>query len=266
MQLCIRTSSSDSGMIPISDFRYLYELARCSKCQMFILKDNILYGASDESAAIHEIPVPYQTNTDLMFRVDTVPKDIFDQHNSFFIPKDFDWVILPAYYWDMYMAGDLEALYSQDIDQYIVLDKTTKIPIQQIFINKYRFVNDFSRKKMINQLDAYFNRLKTLLPKYEFKDVQNHPVVRYIFDSKSIAGESVVHLYDNNVNIAFYLFKGMFSLGKSDTLNIDIRFDAFSTNLFVASFKPIRKKNPMTIKTYGVPFSEQIHCMYINLV
>lgn len=265
MQLCIRTSSSNSGMIPISDFRYLYELAKCSKCQMFILKDNVLYGASDESAAIHEIPVPYQTNTDLMFRLDTVPKDIFDQHDTFFIPADFDWVILPAYYWNMYIGGDLEALYYPDINQYVVLDKTTKTPIQQIFVNKVRSIDDFGRKKMINQLDAYFNRTRTLLPRYEFRDVHTNSVVQYIFDSKAIAGESLVHLNDGNMNVAFYLFKGMFSLGKSDSLNVDIRFDAFDTNLFVASFKPVKKKNPMTLKTYGVPFSEQIHCMYINL-
>ena len=140
------------------------------------------------------------------------------------------------------------------------------MPIQQIFVNKVRAINDFDRKKMITQLDAYFNRTRTLLPRYEFRDIQNHPVIKYIFESKSIAGESVVHLSDSNMNIAFYLFKGMFSLSKSDVLHVDIRFDAFDSNLFVASFKPIKKKNPMTLKTYGVPFSEQIHCMYINLV
>ena len=265
MQLCIRTSSSNSGMIPIRDFRYLYELAKCSKCQMFILKDNILYGASDEAAAIHEIPVPYQTNTDLMFRVDTIPKDIFDQHDTFFIPEQFSWVILPAYYWDMYIAGDLECLYNPEINQYMILDKTTKIPIQQIFVDKVRAIDDFGRKKMIAQLDGYLNRIRTLLPRYEFKDVHLNPVVQYIFDSKAIAGESLVYLDDGNKKVAFYLFKGMFALSKSDVLNLDVRFDAFDSNLFVASFKPIKKKNPMSLKTYGVPFSEQIHCMYINL-
>ena len=94
----------------------------------------------------------------------------------------------------------------------------------------------------------------------------NLEMCKYIFDSKSIAGESLVYLDDGNKSVAFYLFKGMFTLSKSDILNVDIRFDAFSNNLFVASFKPIKKKNPMTLKTYGVPFSEQIHCMYINLV
>jgi len=266
MQLCIRTSNLNSGMIPIADFKYLYELAKCSKCQMFILKDNVLYGASDECASIHEIPVPYQTNTDLMFRVDMVPKDMLDQYDTFFIPSDFDWVILPSYYWNMYIAGDLEALYSPEIDQYVVLDKTTKMPIQQIFINKYRSVDDFARKRMITQLDAYFNRTKTLLPRYEFRDIHTNPAIQYIFESKTIAGESLVHLSDGNKNVAFYLFKGMFTLGKSDVLHVDIRFDAFDSNLFVASFKPVKKKNPMTLKTYGVPFSEQIHCMYINLV
>ena len=85
MRLQIQTSSSD--MIPITDMRYIFDLARCSKCQMFILSKatNKLYGASDDCCSIHEIDVPFLVNTDLMFRVDPETKAIIDKYDTFFI-------------------------------------------------------------------------------------------------------------------------------------------------------------------------------------
>ena len=96
------------------DFKYLYDLARCSKCQMFILlqSTNTLYGASDDSCSIHEIKVPFLVDSDLFFRVDSTITKIVDQYDSFFIPDKFPWVILPSYYWEMYKSGDLYAKYN----------------------------------------------------------------------------------------------------------------------------------------------------------
>ena len=123
MQLNIQTSSSE--MVPISDFQYLCDLAKCSKCQMFTVlrSTNKLYGANDDCCCIHEVDIPFLVNTDLMFRLDCIDKDLLTQYKNFFIPEKFNWVILPDYYWDMYIGGDLISEYSYTDDQYIILDK-----------------------------------------------------------------------------------------------------------------------------------------------
>lgn len=266
MQLRFQTSSSE--LIPISDFKYLYDLAKCSKCQMFVLlKDtNKLYGASDDCCAIHEIDVPFLVNTDLEFRLDSIDKDTIFQYESYFIPDKFNWVILPDYYWNMYIGGDIVAQYDSNLDLYVLIDKTTKQPIQQIHMYKYRLINDFGRNNFIRQLDGFLNRLRTLLPPETFLRIDQDPVIRQAYDSKAMMGRFLAKMKNDNISVAFYFFKGLFSLSKSDTCDLDIRFDSYETNLFLATFKPKKKKNPLTFNTYGVAFQERIHCMFVNII
>lgn len=266
LQLDIQTSSSN--LIPILDFQYIYDLARCSKCQMFILlkSTNKLYGASDDACCIHEIDVPFLVNTDLMFRLDQVDKAIFETNKDFFIPEKLNWVIIPVYYWDMYKAGDLEVLYDSEVDQYRIIDKTTMLPIEQIQTTKVRYCNDFQVQEFINQLSGFLNRVPKLKNPEYFNGVEQDKAIRSAFDSKVTAGRFLCHMSNDNVEVLFYFFKGLFSLAKADTLDLEIRFDRFDSRLFMATFKPKKKKNPLTFNTYGIPFQERIHCMYMNMI
>lgn len=264
LQLQFLTSSSNIFLI--RDFKYIYELARCSKCTAFVvLRDtNTLYGFDGDCCCIHEIHIPFQVNTDLIFRVDNIPKDIINQYENFFIPEKFNWVILPDYYWSMYAGGDIETVFTDGI--YILIDKNTKQPIEQFHMYKALPNNDFMYMTLMQQLDNFFFRSQTINPVPEiFNEVQDDPVIRKIYDGKAIMGRSLVHLKNDRIDIAFYLYKGLFTLNKADILNIEIRFDLLNTSIFMASFRPIKKRNPMTRNDYGVPFQEVIHCMFVNI-
>jgi len=78
-------------------------------------------------------------------------------------------------------------------------------------------------------------------------------------------GRFLCNFKNENINVLFYFYKGMFSLAKADTLDLEIRTDLYNRNCFMATFKPKKKKNPLTFNTYGVAFQEKIHCMYINM-
>lgn len=267
MQLNLLTSSSDTGLQIISDFPYLFDLAKCSKCQQFVLlkSTNKLYGGSDDCCCIHEIDVPFLVNTDLAFRIDMTDKELFESYQNYFIPDKFSWVILPDYYWDMYIGGDIVCVFSYDADQYILVDKTTKQPIQQIQMFKYRRSSDFSRVTFMSQLEGLLNRQLTLKQPETFYNLETDANIRTMFDSKAAMGRILCNFKNDNVNVMMYLYKGLFTLAKADTLDLDIRFDAYETSTFMATFKPKKKKNPLKFNSYGVPFQEKIHCMFINI-
>lgn len=266
MQLNIQTSSSE--MIPISDFQYLYDLAKCSKCQMFTVlrSTNKLYGANDDCCCIHEVDIPFLVNTDLIFRLDCIDKDLLIQYKNFFIPENFNWVILPDYYWDMYIGGDLISEYNYADDQYIILDKTTRMPIQQIQMFKSRSCNDYGRATFMTQLEGLLNRIPRLSEARSFIGVHEDENIRKAFDNKAAMGRFLCRMRNDNTDVMFYFYKGLFSLAKADTLDLDIRFDKYDTRLFMATFKPKKKKNPLTFNTYGISFQEKIHCMFINML
>lgn len=266
MQLQIQTSSSE--LIPISDFQYIYELGRCSKCQIFVLlrRTNKLYGGIDDCGFIHEIDVPFLVNTDLEFRFDATEKDTVARYDSWFVPALYPWVIVPSYYWEMYAGGDIYAEFSNEKDVYLLYDKTTKNPIDQIQMYKHRIQYDHQRTDFINQVSNFLTRCQYLKSPHTFVNMHQHPVIRKAFDSKAAMGRFLCRLTNESIDVALYFYKGLFSLAKADTLEIDIRFDAFNTNQFMATYRPKKKKNPVTFNRYGVPFSERIHCMYMNII
>ena len=267
IRLSIQTSSSN--MIPITDFLYLYDLAKCSKCQMFIVlkSTNKLYGASDDCCAIHEIDIPFLVNGDLEFRLDSINKDLIFTHENYFVPNEFPWVILPSYYWEMYIGGDIYADYDSDKDIFNLYDKTTKGYLTgQIQMYKRRVQFDAGRNTFVGQLFGYLNRLPHLHNPYTFTGMEKHPNIRHAFDNKAAMGRILCRLNSDNIDVLLYFYKGLFSLAKTDTLEIDIRFDKLSSSEFMATYRPKKKKNPLTSNKYGIPFSERIHCMYRNLI
>ena len=266
MLLDIRTSSTE--MIPINDFQYLCDLAKCTKCQMFtVLKyTNKLYGASDDCCCIHEVDIPFLVNTDLMFRLDTIDQELLKTYKNFFIPEKFNWVILPDYYWEMYVNGDLIADFDIDQDLVIIKDKTTGIAINQIQMFKVRACNDVPRSIFMNQLEGLINRIPRLKEPSRFIDIHNDKAIREAYDSKAAMGRFLCRMKNDTIDVAFYFYKGLFALAKADSLDLEIRFDRYDTLMFMATFLPKKKKNPLTFNTYGVAFQERIHCMFINII
>ena len=172
------------------------------------------------------------------------------------------------------MANDSEILlmlldskkYSYEDDIYLILDKTTKTPIQQIQMLKYRACDDYDRATFMNQLEGFLNSLPRLMPPQTFSGIQNDENIRKAFDSKAAMGRFLCRMKNDNIDVLFYFYKGLFSLAKADILDLDIRFDTYENKCFMATFKPKKKKNPLTFNTYGVAFSEKIHCMFINMI
>lgn len=269
--LHLQIQTSTFNMIPIADLQYIYDLARCSKCTIFILlkSTNKLYGTTEDCTSIHEIDVPFLVNTDLIFRIDLFNQfgiDIYETQEEFFIPDQFKWTILPAKYWDMYIGGDIVAEYKQEYDQFILLDKTINQPIEQIQMYKYRDNADFVRFNFLNQLENFLIRKCNLLEPELFTNMETEQSIRKAFDSKVSMGRILCNIKNERINVAFYFYKSLFSLAKADTLDIEVRFDRFQYNTFMATFKPKKKKNPLKFNKYGVPFSEKIHCMFVNIV
>lgn len=265
MQLQFQTSSTE--MIPINDFHYLYELARCSKCQSFVVlkSTNKMYGASDDCSCIHEIFIPFEVSSDLYFRVELEYKDIIPKYKEFFIPEQFPYVIVPDYYWEMYVGGDIEATFIPDYNQYILIDKTTGEMIDQIQMSRTIENLDYMRKNMLNQIECMLKRFNTLESPVTFTGMEKNKSIRKVYDNKTSIGAILLKLQVGNRLAIMYIYKSMYSLAKADMLDIDIQFDKFENSLFMATFRPKKKKNPMTLNTYGMPFYEVIRCMYTNL-
>lgn len=268
MLLNIRTSHSDTGIHYMPDFPYLYDLARCSKCQLFILlsSTNKLYGFIDDCCSIHEIDVPFHVDTDLLFRLDSVSDKSYLDGRKYFAPREFGWFMLPEYYWASYINGDLYSEYDPMINNFVIKDKCTLQPIEFISMRKYRYSDDYMTQDAFNQLDNFIKRQYTLGIPYEFTELEKNPVFRRVYDNKAAIGRQLVKLQsDSGQMILFYIYKSLFTLNKADTLSMEIQFDKFNTSEFMATFKPKRKKNPMLLNTYGTPFEEKIYCMYRNL-
>lgn len=269
--LPLRLPISDSNnLVLIHNFDILYELARCSKCQMFVVlaATNKMYGFIDDCCSIHEIDVPFKLTYDLIFRFDNIDKEEFFQNSGYFIAKEWDWVILPDYYYPAYVAGDLYAEHDPYYDQYLVRDKGTKQLITgQIKTTRAREVNDTMRHNLMNQLEGYFTRLTMLQEPHYFSGLENNPAIKSIWGGKTAQGRDLVHLQDENVNVAFYMYKSLFSLNMNDSLDAIIAFDKYQTNTFMATFIPKKKKNPIILKELKNSFfySERIHCMFINI-
>ena len=264
IQMHFQTSST--SLIPITDFHYIYELARCAKCPNYILlkSTNTLYGFSTDCSCIHEIYVPFQVNTDLTFGFESVKKEILD-NEGFFIPDKFCWFILPNKYWNMYINDQIKCEFDLGLDRYDLYD-TNGQQIECIPMSPYRIEINFTYQKMIQQLEGFMNKLYYLDNPIIFQNMQDNEIIRYIYDNKISIGRSLLKLNSSNINVALYIYKSMFTLAKSDTLDIEIRFDKFQSNLFMATFKPHKKRNPIAIHNpYGVPFNEKIHCMYVNI-
>lgn len=266
MQLEILTSSS--VLNTINDFQYIYDLAKCSKCQIFALlkSTNKLYGAIDDCSSIHEIDVPFLVNTDLEFYFDPKYRDLIPQFEGFFVPAQFPWVIIPTYYWEMYLAGDIISQYIEEEEVFVLFDKSTMQRIPQV--QMYKKLQNYDRQRMyfIRQLEGLFNRMPYLGPIHTFENMHLHPTIKEAYDAKAAAGRFLCRFTNASIDVMIYFYKSMFSLSKSDTLDIDIRFDLFNTKEFLAIYRPKKKKNPVSSNRYGVPYIERIYCMYLNII
>ena len=273
MQLNLLTSSSELN--PIQDFKYIFDLARCSKCSIFLLikNTNKLYGAGNSCDTIHEIDVPFLVNTDLYFTMpsDKEDKDIVDKYESFFIPDKFRSVILPSIYWDAYRAGDLYAKYEDEIcePRFIICDKSTKQPIEQLnTIPIVRTESYYLYSTIMNQVEGLFRRFSTVdKDPIVYTNIHLNETIRSSYDGKTSIGRVLCKLdIPDGRKIGFYFYKSLVPLAKADSMDLEIRFDRVFKSDFLATFKPKKKKNPLTFNTYGVPFSEKVHCMFRNYI
>ena len=265
MRLQILTSST-SELNPIFEFKYIIELAKCSKCQMFILlqRTNTLYGTSDDSCGIHKIPVPFPVNTDITFRIKSVDKKILESANYFYIPSEFPWVILPDYTYESYANGRIYSVYNEEKDLYELYENidSTSIALPQIQMLTSILCNDYGYNEFNKQLESFLN-IKILSAPYKFTDMELNPEVRKIYDNKISMGRSFIYLRCGNTLVSVPLMKGLFSLAKNDKLTIEIQNMECYKNIFLITFIPIKKKSQISYN--GIPFSEKIYIKCINI-
>lgn len=260
----ILTSSSELN--EISDFKYIYNLAVCTKCNMFIaLKStNKLYGSNPESGIIHEVDIPFLLNSDIEFRViKGLYESAIEKYESFFIPEAYPWIIIPTVYWDMYRNGDIVSIYSNDTD-YLLYDRNTNQLLDQVQMHPVLY--SFERTVFLNHIESYLRRLPVLGYPITIHGIHNDPTVKKVFTGKTTDGATLCTLTEGNLTVSVFLFKGIFNMAKDDTLDVDIQFDKFNSREFMATFKPIKKKNPLKSSKYGVPFREVIRVMYIDVM
>ena len=139
----------------------------------------------------------------------------------------------------MYIGGDIYADYDSDKDIFNLYDKTTKGYLTgQIQMYKRRVQFDAGRNTFVGQLFGYLNRLPHLHNPYTFTGMEKHPNIRHAFDNKAAMGRILCRLNSDNIDVLLYFYKGLFSLAKTDTLEIDIRFDKLSSSEFMATYRP----------------------------
>ena len=263
MLLEIRTSTSDM-MHPIKDFKYIYDLARCSKCKYFIYlkQTNKLYGIQREFSSIHEIDVPFLLDTDLKFAtVDPADKDVLD-YEEYFIPEGTH-CIIPSAYWNLFVAGKIREVV--DGGRLILIDDQGN-RLKQIYTCDTPLYHDKIYFMFMQQLENLLYRQSVSLEKrpHIFRGVETMEQFVTAYNAKTADGSFPIRLTNSEIDVSFYFFKGMVSLTKSDTLDIEIRIDRFRRNEFVATFIVNKKKNPLIYNTYGVPFTERIHTDFVN--
>lgn len=273
MQLQILTSSI-SNLCPIYNFKFYLELARCSKCQLFILSKatNKLYGSYSTFCCIHEIDIPFMVETDLVFKLDEVDKEILSNNEDFFIPEDFNYVLLPTKYWDNYIKGELKSVYDKIDGIHKIVDKSNK-SIEQIRIFNTDFTQNYEYQIFFNQLNLYLNNLYLYEKPIYITNLESNSSIRNIFDNKVSRGVEYCTLNCGDRKVTFSVFKNLFYLSKSDKLDIEIRFKKYSCNkFFILTFIIKKKKNLFNYNNISnnYPdkeyfFKEKVHVMYLNI-
>lgn len=260
----------------IENFNYIYELAKCSKCQMFMLIKNSdsLFGGSDDCCCIHEIKMPFCSTVNLLFRTDSIDTELFCKYNNFILMDNQYDILIPDCYIDKYCNDELKVIYCED--KYVVIDNDNNIIEQlplmkdknkQIFMYEFKAWIDFDMLNFIKQVNGLIARFNNLLPGELFIDAHLDENIRNVFDSKVSIGRVMCRFTKNTTDVAFYMYKGLFSLAKADSLDILIRFDkAFPSKIFMASFILRKKKNPISSKLFNLKYQEYVHCLLINLI
>ena len=262
IRLDVLTSNSD--LYRINDFGYILSLAKSSKCQIFAMLKctNKLYGATSDSCCIHEIDIPFLINSDLVFILNDDAKELIDSFDGdYFIPAMFDNAIIQDIYWNDYSNNNL----IRDFFTMEIMKNKNRIPQIPIYNPKYP-PSDIKIMQFLTQLEGLFNRIPDVPTPILFTNMESNQYIRKAYDNKISEGRVLCKLFHNDLPILFYFYKGMFSLNKSDTLNIEIRFSVSNPRLFMAVFIPKKKRSPIKNNKYGLPFSEKIYCMYINLI
>lgn len=264
MLLEIQTSTSDM-MKPIRDFRYIYDLARCSKCKYFILlkKTNKLYGIQRDFCSIHEIDIPFIVETDLKFEtVDPADKDVLE-YEEYFVPEGCN-SIIPSIYWIPYITGKLRQIVNETSGRCELIDESGN-RLKQIYMTDTPAYYDKIYALFMEQLERFLIRQAIALEApHVFRNIHQDEQFINAYEAKTADGSFPMRFTNEYIDLSFYFFKGMASVTKSDTLDLEIRLDRFHRNEFVVTFCVNHKKNPLVYNPYGVPFVERIHTAFIN--
>lgn len=267
--LLISNSVSDYPNIISSDLWYIYECARISKMK-FLYVDYIsgkMYGIADEAFGIHEMNLPFLNNTDLLLYAPILDKDIIKKYEQFFIPIEFNWAIIPVYYWDMYKAGDIEVNFDISIPRAVLIDKTTKLPIECIYMRNMD--QEIQFHMFITVIDRFFMRKSRWINPIYIKNFHTNPsIINGFFEQKTTFGSFIINIYRDDLkrNIPLTFFKGMIPLNKSDTMDAELYIDSYKKGDYMLVLYPKKKKDPIIGNKYGVPFSDVAYYCYTDLI
>lgn len=265
METIYRTSDP---VILNTDLWYICECARITKMKFMYLdaKNNKLYGIGDEAFGIHEMNLPFLSNIHLTMYMPAIDKNIVKKYDQFFVDHHFPWAIIPIYYLDMFKAGDIIVDFDMNIPRAILLDKTTKLPIECIYI---RNLNQDIQFDMFNRtLDAFLTRRYRWYNPIYIKDIHKDPnIINGFFNQKSTFGGFIVNIYrkDLNKQIPLTFFKGMIPLNKSDTMDAELYLDRYNKTNYMLVLYPKKKKDPIVGNKYGIPFSDTAYYCYRDI-
>lgn len=269
LSLELLTSSSDSNLNLICDLKHIAEIARVSKTNYIYLSKrfNKIFSTNEEPYCIHEIDIPYLVNTDLLIFAPNFDADgVLSKYENFFIPHDFQWVILPDIYWDMYCNGDIIPRFSYEKGCNELLDKSTMVPIDVIYLWKPE--QSYIVSLVMNTIDSFINTKNDWYYIGAYNNLHlNEKFKRVFFEEKVSFGSIPISLpiTEGSDPITFYFFKGMVSLNKSDFLNAAFFKNKMYANKYMVVLTPTKKKDPIKGNKYGIPFIEQVYFCYLNI-
>lgn len=259
----ILTSSSDINYpYIINDVKYIYECARVTKQKYIYVskKDNCLYMTSDKYCGIHIVKLPFQANSDMIIYMGYYNSSVFENHENFFIAKEFPLALIPEYYWDKYKAGEIVETINLNNSTFELIDKTILQPIECIYMTT-RYI-DCKVSGFLNMINNYLNGLCNWYNPTLYTDFQkNEKLIEGFFNQKTIYGNFLINLYkhDRCREIPVTFFKGMVALNKSDKMDIELFSNRNRKDIYLLALHPRKNKNPIKENKYLNSFYEDVY-------
>lgn len=257
----------------IHGFDYIITVANAMKsCHVFkICRDGYLYGVPEEGFAMYRtlLPTEFIPPIDILFRLDSIDREIVEQYKDFYYFPSINWVMLPVF-----LLPDANNYKQVIIDNiWHVIDIRTGAPDFNV-IELYKPESDKAIFLPIldNNMVGFNTAFMYTNPPIAINNIQDNPTIISVTSTKISQGRQFLYLVTDHGNFGMHIFRNLLNMNKGDNMDIWIYTRRDYPNLFIAEFKLYRKKNPLKDKQeeYNIynksyKFNIDILVQYMNL-